>query len=209
MNKHILVTGSRGFIGRRIEGGKPFKGDVSDYTSLYMQTENVTGIVHLAAKGNEIDCQLYLKKTIEANLLGVLNVLEIALERKLWVLFISTYQIRKETFYGLSKLMGEELCRLYEKKGVNVAILRLPIVYGENDKQYKVVTKFINQLKNGIEPTIMDLNMFQFLYVDDAAKIIEREANVLDCKFGNMHSLCDLRDGIKKCLQTEGTKDDR
>jgi nucleoside-diphosphate-sugar epimerase len=81
-----------------------------------------------------------------------------------------------------------------------VKILRLPIVYGEKDRPDKIVTKFINQLKSGIEPKIDTEDKFFFLYVDDAAKLIESEVNVLNGGSGKKYSLLDLADGIKKCL---------
>lgn len=200
MKDNILITGSHGFIGSHIEGGKKFYGNIGNYYLVKIQTNGMEGIVHLAAKSNNIKCIEDPIETIKSNLLGLANILDIALTNKLWVLFISTYQVEEHTFYGLSKLMGEELCRIYKEKGLKVSILRLPIVYGENDRQYKIVTKFINQLKQGIEPNIDTDKEFYFSYIDDVIKVIENEVNVIRGDFGEKYSLYDLKDGIKKCL---------
>jgi len=210
MRNNILITGSHGFIASRIEGGKKFHGNINSYYLLRMQAAGTEGIVHLAAKSSNNKCIEDPRKTIESNLLGLSNILEVALINNLWVLFISTYQVSEQTFYGLSKLMGEELCRVYKSKGLKVHILRLPIVYGENDSQDKIVTKFIKQLKQGIEPKIDTDKEFYFNYIDDVIRIIEEEVNVISCRRSTMkkHTLTELTDGIKKCLELERGKDD-
>ena len=209
MKDNILITGSHGFIGSRIKGGKKLVGDISTYLVVKIQARYVKGIVHLAAKSNNRMCEDNERETVLSNLLGLCNVLEVALAEKIWVLFISTHQVGDSTFYGLSKLMGEELCRLFQKRGLKVSILRLPIVYGENDKQDKIVTKFINQLKQGIEPKIETDNPFYFAYVDDVIKVIEDEVHVLTWGriTGKQYLLTELSDGIKKCLERENNND--
>jgi len=203
MTDNVLITGSLGFIGKHIEGGKIFYGDINDYGSLFNQAENTVGIVHLACKSNKRKCEKDIRATLYSNLFGMCNVLDVALARNIWVLFISTYQVKEQTIYGLSKLMGEEICRLYQKKGVKIHIIRFPIVYGKNENSDKLVSKFIAQLKQGIEPKIETDEKFYFLYVTDAIKIIENEVEVLQTGFGKKYSLIDLSEGIKKCLLTE------
>jgi len=201
MKKDILITGAKGFIGKRIKGGKIFTGRLEIFGDLLVATSYTKGIVHLAAQSYNGSCEADILKTVMANIFGVYNVLYAALERKIWVLFISTYQVRRKNIYGLSKLMGEELCRVFQKKGVRVKILRLPIVYGPGDRSDKVVTKIIRELKAGQVPKIDTDEKFHFAYVDDIAKVIEKEVSVM-CgnKYGRFVSLHDLVDGIKKCL---------
>ncbi len=196
---NILITGKKGFIGNQLNG-KAFTGRVENYNALFDAADGVEGIVHLAAVANRKDCQDKPLQCITTNLVGLYNVLEVALKRNIWVLFISTYQIKEKTLYGLTKLTGEELCRIYKNKGLNIRIIRLPIVYGPNDKPYKVVTKIINDIKNGIEPEINNDDKFFFLYVDDAVKMIENEINIIFGGSNKKYSLYDLVDGIKKCL---------
>lgn len=199
-----LITGANGFIGKHLKG-KHFQGDVSSYEELWEQSKGCSGIIHLAAESNKRECEAEPLRCIETNLVGAYNVLEVALNQNLWVLFISTFQVTEVNLYGISKLFGEELCRLYRAKGVNLKILRLPIVYGPNDRDYKVVTKIIKQVKNGIEPLVEDRS-FNFMYVDDVARRIENEGIVLDGGWGEKHSLTDLVAGIKECVHAETKK---
>ncbi len=203
MKDTVLITGKNGFIGKNISGGKEFVGNIANYMALDEQTNDVTGIVHLAAKSCNARCEEDPVGCINANLIGLCNILSIALSKKLWVLFISTFQVKEINLYGLTKLTGEELCRLYQKKGVKVNILRLPIVYGANDRKHKVVTKIINELKNEIEPTINTVEKFNFVYVKDVAHIIENEVDVMELGFGGNYTLHDLVSGIKECLNEE------
>jgi nucleoside-diphosphate-sugar epimerase len=203
MKDNILVTGKHGFIGRAIKNGKPFEGGVLDYVALWKQTIDIEGIVHLAAKSNKRICEDEPRQCVNVNLMGLCNILDIALSRKIWVLFISTFQVKEKNLYGLSKLVGEELCRLYQKKGLKIKIIRLPIVYGPGDRTDKVVTKMINELKLGKKTKIETKDKFCFTYIKDVAKIIESEVSVLQNGFGEKYSLYQLRDGIKECLKND------
>jgi nucleoside-diphosphate-sugar epimerase len=198
----ILITGYKGFIGRGLKG-KPFIGRVENYKELVNATEDVIGIVHLASKVNKRVCADNPKACIETNLLGLCNVLDVALSKNLWVIFISTYQIREQHLYGLTKLLGEELCRLYAKKGLKIKIVRLPIVYGPNDIPTKVVTKFINELKNNVVPKIDNNEKLYFAYVDNVIQIINNEMNILKHNIGVPYTLIELVDGIRKVLHEE------
>lgn len=203
MKNNILITGKKGFIGRNIDGGKEFIGNIANYIDIDKATKNVNGIVHLAAKSSNSKCEENYKECISSNLIGLCNILQIALDKKLWVLFASTFQAKEPTLYGLTKLLGEELCRLYKAKGLKISIIRLPIIYGPNDRANKIVTKIINELKAGKEPVIYNHSEFNFLYVKDAAKRIESEVNVLEDGFGIEYTIKDLISGIKECLREE------
>lgn len=200
MTNKILITGKSGFIGSKIEGGKAYTGDLLDYAVLWMETMAAEGIVHLAAKSNRTACEADPKRCIESNLIGLCNLLDVARKRNIWVIYISTFQVRDRNIYGLTKLAGEELCRLYQKMGLKVAIIRLPIVYGPGDRDYKVVTTIVNELKAGRDPAIATDDKFYFAYVDDVAKIIENEVTILQGGFGKPYTLRDLKEGIKALL---------
>ena len=200
MNDNILITGKRGFIGRWVAGGRPFLGCIQNIADLMRETADITGIVHLAAKSNNKVCEANPKRSIETNLVGLCNVLETALHKDIWVLFISTYQVKEKNLYGISKLMGEELCKVYKDLGVRVNILRLPIVYGPKDKPSKVVTKIINEIKEGKEPVINTDDSLYFAYVEDVAHMIESEVAVLEGYPEKFYNLRDLVDGIRECL---------
>jgi nucleoside-diphosphate-sugar epimerase len=204
MKPDILITGANGFIGRHLIGGKKFSGDICDIRSLTLETQDCEGIVHLAAVSDKrlFDANPY--DGIYSNLLGLCNVLDCAKAQGLWVIFASTFQVRERHLYGMSKLMGEELCRTYAQKGVRVRIVRFPVVYGPGGRSEKLVTKMIEKMKNGIEPKIETNDPFYFSYVDDFANAIENEvAIVKEDVYGVKHTIRDLRDGIMECLKKE------
>jgi nucleoside-diphosphate-sugar epimerase len=159
------------------------------------------GVVHLAARSNRRSCEEDPAECIRINLLSLCYVLEAALRCKAWVIFASTFQVLDEHIYGMSKLIGEELCRLYQAKGLRVKILRFPIVYGPGDRPYKVVTKIISEVESGKLPKIETDKKFHFLYVDDVADLIEAEVDVMNCASGKKYSLRELVVGIKDCMQ--------
>jgi len=202
MTNNVLITGGKGFIGRRIEGGRVYTERLDNYDALLKETKDMVGIVHLAASSDKRICEANPRQCIDSNLYGVLNVLDVALYKKIWVLFISTFQMKERNLYGLTKLVGEELCRVYKEKGLNVKIFRLPIIYGEQDKAKKVVTKLIAEIQNGIEPTINTDEEFYYVYVNDIARMIELEVDILSGKVGKPYTLHELVKGIKKCLNT-------
>lgn len=205
MKNNILITGGHGYIGGFIKGGKKYNGDINDFTELVNQCSEVNGIVHLAAVVGKDRCEQNHRKCIFSNILGLLNVLEVAKELRLWVIFASTYQVGEIHLYGLSKLIGEELCRLYKRDyKVNVVILRLPSIYGPNDKSYKFITSCIDHLRKNKEFSVDDKKL-RFVYVKDIIKIIENEVKVLQGKkmFGKKHKLMDIKEGIKECLKLE------
>ena len=81
--------------------------------------------------------------------------------------------------------------------------MRLPIVYGPNDKNYKVVTRIINKLKAGERPKVETGKKFRFVYVDDIARLIESEVDVMKGNVGKPYFIRDLISGIRQCLKEE------
>jgi len=209
MRKNILVTGKRGFIGSRIKGGKAFLGSLELFTDVLNASKTSIGIVHLAGRSNKRICSSDPFECVQSNIIGLMNILKAAHLRSQWVLFVSTDQIKENHLYGLSKLMGEELCRLYNKAGLPIYILRLPIVYGKGESQDKVVSRTINRIKRGLKVESETNDKFHFAYVDDVVKMIESEVTVIT---GNKkikpYSFRDLKDGIKEMLQTKESKHD-
>lgn len=200
MRNQVLLTGATGFIGRRIKGYKRSKCRINDYVPLWHEASDCAGIVHLAAVSNRREAEEDTWKCIQSNIVGLENVLKVAFCHQIWVLFISTYQVRDINLYGLTKLVGEELCRIWQKRGVRVRIVRFPIVYGPGDRPHKIVTRIISTLKSGQDPQIFNDRDLNFLYVDDAARIIENEVSILQGGYGKKYRLTDLVKGIKRCM---------
>lgn len=75
--------------------------------------------------------------------------------------------------YGLTKLAGEELCRVYEKNyGLPVVILRYFTVYGPRQRPDMAFHKFIKRILEGKEIVIFGdgTQRRDFTYVEDLVK---------------------------------------
>lgn len=143
MNGKVIITGASGLIGRKLVDLFPdavlFKGDICDKSAvdrfIYSQ-EAVCGIIHLAAIVPKQVVDNNMKLAFDVNVGGTLNILEaLRAHRTLgketpWFFYASTSHVyassdspRHEedelspfTFYGLTKLQGEEWCRAYARE---------------------------------------------------------------------------------------------
>jgi len=165
--------------------------DVRDFSALQSKVLGIDGIVHLAAVSrvkiahdNPLEC-------INTNIGGIINVLEsvrlIHSDNNFpWVIFGSSREVYGESailpvnessarkainVYGVSKLSGEELCKVYsENYGLKVRVLRFSNVYtGKNDHLDRVIPKFILQSFNDEDLIINGTGeeIFDFTYIDD------------------------------------------
>jgi len=150
----ILVTGATGFIGDNltktlIEKGyavsvlvrrpynniKTFIGDLNNKEVLDNATKNIDTIIHLAgiSKGN----------VFEVNSKGTKNLVDAAVKNKVKrFIFISSYDVVKNTKYGKSKLKAENFIK---NSGLNYIIFRPTVVYGRGNK--KDIDKLIDLIK--------------------------------------------------------------
>jgi len=140
------------------------KDDVRDFLRLKKKISKVDGVIHLAAVTRARHAQENPKLCIETNIGGTANVLEVIRElaekKRPWLIFTSSREVfgkpkilpATEEFpknpinvYGVTKLAGEELCRIYsESYGLIIRVLRLANVYtGKNDQLDRVIPKFI------------------------------------------------------------------
>ena len=218
---NILVTGGTGFIGvplvkklhqlghnlkllvRESSNTAPFKelsnieyvtGDVQDISSLEKAVDNIDIIYHLAAT-----TQIWAKdKSIfeEINIKGPENIAEVALEKRIILIFISsffaigpyncgedipdfeTYERNIDYFidYEKSKSEGTKIIRKYKEKGLKTIIFYPGFVYGPGDLNFygKLTIDIILGKLLGIPKT--SVSKFSMAYVYD---IIEPMANVI------------------------------
>lgn len=165
--------------------------DVRELSALKAKIIDVDGIIHLAAVSrvkvaheNPLEC-------IKTNIGGTINVLESARDllsedKHPWVIFGSSREVYGEPMslpvvetsvrkainvYGVSKLSGEELCKVYaENYGLKTRILRFSNVYtGINDHLDRVIPKFILHAFNGDDLIINGSGeeIFDFTYITD------------------------------------------
>ena len=201
----ILITGSSGFIGSSLNAFLESQGheivsfdmksnpkeDVRDLNYLLSRSEDVEGIIHLAAISRVKIAQEDPLTCVQTNIGGTINILETAryyeVEKKHpWVIFGSSREVYGESpilpvtedsprnainIYGVSKITGEDMCKIYSRYyGLKTRVLRFSNVYtGLKDQLDRVIPKFILQALDNKNLVINGNGeeQFDFTYIGD------------------------------------------
>lgn len=182
MDKNILITGSRGFIGTHLKNElariKNIK--VFEYTrdntieDIEPYIETIDFIYHLAGEVNpKSDHTTFIKGNIEATQ-KIINLLE---KKKLQIpilLASSIHAINPKNDYGITKQKSEELILAYGNRyHTPVYIYRLPHLFGQNCRPNynSVISTWIYNSINNLEINVFDRNItMHYSYVKDIAK---------------------------------------
>lgn len=138
-----------------------------DITQPLPRVKDVDAIIHLAAIASPQICDADPERAMAVNVAGMDNVLKMALASGVKkVVFPSTahvygisprylptdeqHPIYHQSPYTLSKILGEQLCRLYfENHGLNYTILRLFNVYGAGQADGFFLPDMLTKAKAG------------------------------------------------------------
>ncbi|MFH2018562.1 MAG: NAD-dependent epimerase/dehydratase family protein [bacterium] len=192
----LLVTGYRGFIGTKLceelkKQNIDFVGydlidgnDIRNKCQLdrFFEENQITRIIHLAALAGVRRGELYPEEYISTNILGTLNVADLAEKHKCerLVFFSSSSVYGKgsppitenaekipRSLYGITKATGENIIK--KMTVVNGIIVRPFTVYGENGRRDEVVYKWLNQIKNNIAISVYGDGTSErgYVYIDD------------------------------------------
>jgi len=237
---NFLVTGGAGFIGSRLvnllleekhevtvidnlSSGKlenlaNFQNkidfhniDVRDHEKIKPIASKSDGIFHFAALTNVLESFTKQDEYHSVNVKGTQNILDIAKQFDLKVVFASSAAVYgnakkipiKEDFernplnpYGQTKLNGEHLCEKYFQMGTRITVLRFFNVYGkgQNPAYAGVLSKFLENISNGKSPIIYGdgTQTRDFVFVDDVA-----DANLLAMKSNSSGKFINVGTGIK------------
>jgi len=168
------------------------KGEISDVEKLKRITSafGVDYIFHMAVLPL-IQCEGNPRECLETNVIETFNVLEAAKDAKVKKVIFSSassvygdtlkimnerHPLNARTWYGMSKIMGEELCKIfYQMYGLNYIALRYMNVYGEGQNG-GIIVNTIKSIRQEIPPKISGdgSQSFDFVHVDDVVK-----ANIL------------------------------
>lgn len=175
-----LVTGSAGFIGSRFQcnhigiDSRRFE-DLQKIVEAYSYTK-LDRIFHLGAISGIEECEKNKDLALSLNVNATLLYLELARKLNAQLIFASSTAASGESFYGMTKRIGENLCYYYRDfYGLDIKILRLSNVYGPGsiNKNSVVAKMFKDALTKGAITAVTDVSR-DFIYVDDVVKGFEK-----------------------------------
>ena len=203
----IFVTGSSGFIGRKIIEKLPKSQVLTDSINSkridlrnikqVLKIDSADVVIHLGAKTPKKE--LKWNDYFDNNVSGTLNVLEYCIKKKIKkLIYVSSYvygnpeywpidenhPVNPHNAYTESKYLGERLCKFYcERTELNLTILRPFNIFGESMNKDFLLTNLINAVKTNEKITIVNKNSKRdFLYIDDFVDLILKIKDY-NCKF--------------------------
>lgn len=217
----ILVTGSKGFVGKNLtealknirDGKDKTRPDLlieeiylydidSAESELETACQNADFVFNLAGVNRPKNNSDFLKGNFEfaEKLLGTLKKYNNTCPVMISSSVQATLKGRYNNDYGKSKRAGEELFFNYcEETGAKVLVYRFPNLFGKwcRPNYNSAVATFCNNIANDLEITVNDpATRLELLYIDDLV------AEMLDALEGREHH-CDF-DGTNAVLCTDG-----
>lgn len=237
-----LVTGGAGFIGSHIvdtlldlghevicidnessechdnfywnDNAKNYKYDICDYEKIKDLFVGVDYVFHLASDARIQPAILNPRKSIETNVIGTSNILELSrknnIKRFVYSSTSSAYgkdniypNIESQkadplTPYSSAKVFGEHLCKIYNNLyGLKTISLRYFNVYGDRQPikgQYApVIGLFIRQHKAGLPLTVVGNGEQRrdFTHISDVVEsnILAATADIENKNFGEVYNI--------------------
>lgn len=198
-------------------------GDILHRDVLDTAMKNIDGVFHFSALWL-LHCYDYPRAAFEVNIGGTFNVLEACLNNGIKRLVYSSsasvygdavsepmiedHPYNNITFYGATKIAGEQMCRsLYHRyknteKHLDYVGLRYMNVYGPR-QDYKgayvaVIMKMLDRIDQGLPPVIYGdgSQAYDFIYVQDCGR-----ANVCAMKAETTDTFYNVGRGIKTTIK--------
>lgn len=138
------------------------KRPVEDTYSQYEDNSKITNNVSLAAKRNNVKKMIYISS------------ISVYSDQKI-LPWSEKEKVSPRNQYGLSKYIGEEICRLnLNNTETKLYCLRLGHVFGANEKNNYMINLFIRQAYNNEKIILHDMNYGkrQLIYVKDVVNAI-------------------------------------
>jgi UDP-2-acetamido-2,6-beta-L-arabino-hexul-4-ose reductase len=176
---NILVTGCNGFIAKNLINhleNKNFysvlklkkKHSLSELKKKVLESDI---IFHLAGvnRGNKSKYFLNNNYLLTKRICSIIK----DTKKKIKIIFSSSIQVKKNNFYGYSKIKSEEeIIKLKKFKNVNILIYRLPNIFGKWSKPFynSVVATFCYQVSRNKKISLFSNKKLELLYIDDLIK---------------------------------------
>ncbi len=193
--------------------------DIRNFDDLRETLKNADGVFHEAALTDVQESFTKQKEYHDVNVVGTENIFKLAKEFGFKVVYASSSSVygnpdtvpineshkRKPINpYGQTKLEDEFLAEKYSNLGVSIIGLRYFNVYGKGQtgSYAGVITKFINNLREGKSPVIFGdgTQIRDFVYVEDVA-LANIAAMQSDVKNGFFNVGTGITTSIKKLAQ--------
>lgn len=174
----VLVTGSKGFIGKNLVSHLRELDDIEivEFDSqdkikdIEKELKSIDFIFHLAGSNRPKDIKEYYKVNTDLTK-EIVDLLE-KHSLKIPLLLASSIQAEKDNDYGLSKKQAEDIVIKYKKKN-KAYIYRLHNVFGKwcKPNYNSVVATFCYNIAHNIDITINDKEtQLNLVYIDDVVK---------------------------------------
>ena len=185
--KTVLVTGSRGFIGKNLLDALPRQDDIKitcfnsddDIPALNSLLEETDIIYHLAGVNRPVRLEEFA--SVNTGLTQTIVSLLSAKHKTPAIVMSSSTQAELDNPYGVSKKKAEDILIDYGKiTGALVYIYRLTNVFGKwcQPNYNSVVATFCYNIAHDLDITISDRDkVLELVYIDD---VIDRFLNILD-----------------------------
>jgi UDP-glucose 4-epimerase len=193
-------------------------GDICQTDILNSAMKSIDFVFHLAALWL-LQCYEYPRAAFDINIRGTFNVLEACVNNKIKKLVYSSsasvygdalevpmkedHPFNNKTFYGATKIAGEQMCRaFYHRYGLNYVGLRYMNVYGPR-QDYRgayiaVIMKIMDRLDQGLSPIVYGdgSQAYDFIYVGDTAR-----ANVCALKGNTSDEFYNIGMGVQTSIR--------
>ena len=199
---NILITGSRGFIGKNLKiflldkRFTIFEFNRGDNIKKLEKLINLSDIIfHLAGENRPKKKSFFKIHNIDLTN-NICKIIE-KQKKKIKIIFTSTTQIHKNNDYAKSKLICEKLLIKYKKKTNNdIKILRLPNIYGKWSKPNynSVVATFCYNIARNKKIKVHDENQYVSLYyiddlLEDFLKLIKKQNKKIYSNIIKVHKI--------------------
>jgi nucleoside-diphosphate-sugar epimerase len=200
MIRSVCITGAGGFLGSRLCGHFSRLGvevepvDIRNHSDLLDERVSsrirpVDCIVHLAANTYVPDSHAHPEKFLRVNYLLTLSALELCRRSGARFIYFSSYVYGRPRYlpvdenhpvdgfnpYACSKLIGEELCRAYQRHfNVRLSIVRPFNIYGPGQDDRFLIPKIVKMAREGNVLLENPDPRRDFLHVDDVMTFMEK-----------------------------------
>lgn len=207
----ILVIGSKGNIGKKLvpylkESHRVYCADIvqgfgEDYSVVDINNPiglfnvfhrfNPDIVYNLAAMVSRITCEASPGLTIDTNISGMNNVIQLCKTFKAKLIYFSTSEVygniggvlsedrecKPNNIYGLSKLLGEKIVKYEVERGLKAIIIRPFMLYDEDEtlgKHRSAMIRFAESLIKKQKIIVHSNSERSWMHISDAIKILEK-----------------------------------